>query len=91
MGVVIVGVSPDGVESHQQFRAKYELLLILLSDPDHRAIVAYDVWRQRDRDGVQSMGIERSTFLIDEQGILIGQRRKVQVDGHVAEMLEEVR
>lgn len=65
--------------------------LILLADPEHQAIAAYDVWRERHRDGVTSMGIERSTFLIDEEGVLTVEKRKVQVDGHVEEMLEQVR
>jgi peroxiredoxin Q/BCP len=90
-GAVIVGISPDGIESHQQFRAKYGLPLILLADPEHLAIAAYDVWRERQRDGVTSMGIERSTFLIDEEGVLTAEKRKVQVDGHVEEMLAQVR
>jgi len=67
------------------------LPLILLADPEHQAIAAYDVWRERHRDGVTSMGIERSTFLIDEEGVLTVEKRKVQVDGHVEEMLEQVR
>ena len=65
--------------------------LILLADPEHQAIAAYDVWRERHRDGVTSMGIERSTFLIDEEGVMTVEKRKVQVDGHVEEMLEQVR
>ena len=65
--------------------------LILLADPEHLAIAAYDVWRERPRDGVKSMGIERSTFLIDEEGVLTAEKRKVQVDGHVEEMLAQVR
>ncbi len=65
--------------------------LILLADPEHQAIAAYDVWRERHRDGVTSMGIERSTFLIDEEGVLTVEKRKVQVDGHVEEMLAQVR
>ncbi len=64
--------------------------LILLADPEHQAIAAYDVWRERHRDGVTSMGIERSTFLIDEDGILTVEKRKVQVDGHVEEMLAQI-
>lgn len=87
---MIVGVSPDGVDSHQKFRAKYDLPLILLADPERQAIAAYDVWRERERDGKKSMGIERSTFLIDEEGILIAVKRNIQVDGHVEEMLAEV-
>jgi len=66
------------------------LPLILLADPEHQAIAAYDVWRERHRDGVTSMGIERSTFLIDEEGVLTVEKRKVQVDGHVEEMLAQV-
>jgi len=66
------------------------LPLILLADPEHQAIAAYDVWRERHRDGVTSMGIERSTFLIDEDGILTVEKRKVQVDGHVEEMLAQI-
>ena len=65
--------------------------LSLLADPEHQAIAAYDVWRERQRDGVTSMGIERSTFLIDEEGVLTAEKRKVQVDGHVEEMLAQVR
>ena len=65
--------------------------LILLADPEHQAIAAYDVWRERHRDGVTSMGIERSTFLINEEGVLTVEKRKVQVDGHVEEMLAQVR
>jgi peroxiredoxin Q/BCP len=62
-----------------------------LADPEHQAIAAYDVWRERHSDGVTSMGIERSTFLIDEEGVLTVEKRKVQVDGHVEEMLAQVR
>jgi peroxiredoxin Q/BCP len=89
-GAVIVGISPDGVESHQRFRAKYGLPLILLADPEHQALEAYGVWKERVRDGKTSMGVERSTFLIDEEGILIEAKRQVQVDGHAAEMLAAI-
>ena len=71
------------MESHQRFRAKYGLPLILLADPDHQAL-------ERVRDGKTSMGVERSTFLIDEEGILIAAKRQVQVDGHAAEMLAAI-
>ena len=89
-GAVIVGISPAGVESHQRFRAKYGLPLILLADPEHQALEAYGVWKERVRDGKTSMGVERSTFLIDEEGILIEAKRQVQVDGHAAEMLAAI-
>jgi len=78
------------VESHQRFRAKYELPLILLADPEHQALEAYGVWKERVRHGKTSMGVERSTFLIDEEGILIAAKRQVQVDGHAAEMLAAI-
>ena len=65
--------------------------LILLADPEHQAIAAYDVWRERHRDGVTSKGIERATFLIDEEGVLTVEKRKVQVDGQVEEMFAQVR
>ena len=89
-GAVVVGISPDGVESHRRFRAKYGLPLILLADPEHQALEAYGVWKERVRDGKTSMGVERSTFLIDEEGILIAAKRQVQVDGHAAEMLAAI-
>ena len=78
------------MESHQRFRTKYDLPLILLADPEHQALEAYGVWQKRVRDGKTSMGVERSTFIIDEEGILVAEKRQVQVDGHVAEMLEAI-
>ena len=87
---MLVGVSPDGVESHQRFRNKYDLPLILLADPERQAIAAYDVWKERIRDGKTSMGVARSTFLIDEEGMLVAEKRQVQVDGHAEEMLAAI-
>ena len=87
---MLVGVSPDGVESHQRFRSKYDLPLILLADPERQAIAAYDVWKERIRDGKKSMGVARSTFLIDEEGMLVAEKRQVQVDGHAEEMLAAI-
>ena len=79
------------MESHQQFRNKYDLPLILLADPERQAIEAYGVWKERTRAGKTSKGVERSTFLIDEEGVLIDGKRQVQVDGHAEEMLAAIR
>lgn len=89
-GAVVVGISPDEVSSHQRFREKYDLPLILLADPKRQAIDAYGVWREKNSGGKTVMGVERSTFLIDEQGVLIDERRQVVVDGHVEEMLAQL-
>jgi thioredoxin-dependent peroxiredoxin len=86
-GTVILGVSPDGVESHRKFRDKFELPFPLLADPERQAIEPYGVWKEKSMYGKKYMGVERSTFLIDEEGILVEEKRKVKVDGHVAEML----
>ena len=79
---VILGVSPDGRESHQKFRAKYNLPFILLSDPDHKVSELYKVWKKKQLYGRSFMGIERSTFIIDEQGKLLKEMREITVDGH---------
>ncbi len=86
-GAAIVGISPDSVRSHQRFREKYGFRFILLADPEHRACEAYGVWKEKSMYGRKYMGVERSTFLIDEQGRMLAEWRKVKVDGHVAEVL----
>ena len=69
--VVVIGVSKDSVVSHLKFAQKYELPFILLSDPELRAIQAYGVWQEKKLYGKVSMGVVRSTYLIDEQGVII--------------------
>jgi peroxiredoxin Q/BCP len=86
-GAVVVGISPDSAASHQRFREKYGLNFALLADPERRAIGAYGVWKEKHRYGKSYMGVERSTFLIDEQGRLVREWRKVKVEGHVEEVL----
>jgi len=86
-GAVVVGISPDTAKSHQRFREKYGLNFILLADPQRQAIEAFGVWQEKSMYGKKYMGVERSTFLIDEQGRLAGEWRKVKVDGHVAQVL----
>lgn len=87
---VILGVSPDDEKSHQKFIGKYDLPFQLLADPEHEVCEAYGVWKEKNMYGKKYMGVERSTFVIDEKGILVREERKVKVDGHVEAMLEEV-
>lgn len=85
---VIVGISKDSVKSHIGFAAKYELPFVLLSDPDLVAIKAYNVWQQKTMCGKTSMGVVRTTFVIDEQGIVVAKYDKVKVDGHADKVLQ---
>ena len=84
----IIGVSKDGPASHDKFKAKYNLNFTLASDPDGILCQAYGVWKEKNMYGKKSMGIERSTFLIDDKGVLRREWRKVKVDGHAAEVLQ---
>ena len=84
---VVIGVSPDSEKSHQRFREKYDLPFLLLADPERQAIAGYDVWKEKNMYGKKYMGVERSTFIIDEDGILLEILRKVKVDGHVQSVL----
>jgi peroxiredoxin Q/BCP len=86
-GVEIIGISKDSAESHDKFKAKYDLNFTLAADPDLAAIKAYDVWKEKNMYGKKSMGVERSTFLIDESGKLVRAWRKVKVEGHAEEVL----
>lgn len=82
VGAVVLGVSPDSVESHARFRDKYGLNFPLLADEDHRVAEAYGVWKEKNLYGRRTMGIERSTFVIDEEGRVAEVWRKVAADGH---------
>ena len=87
---VVLGVSPDSVASHARFRKKHGLNFPLLADEDHRVAEAYGVWKEKSMYGRKYMGIERSTFLIDEDGVVVEAWRKVKPTGHaqlVAEAL----
>lgn len=85
--MVIIGISPDDVDSHQRFRDKYGLPYLLLADPKLQAIEPFGVWKEKNMYGKKFMGVERSTFVIDENGVLAVEMRNVKVDGHVAEVL----
>ena len=91
LGAVVLGVSADSVESHQRFRKKYALNFSLLADTDHRVAEAYGAWREKNMYGKKSMGIQRSTFLIDSTGSVARVWEKVQVDGHDADVLGALR
>ena len=85
--VVVIGVSKDSVASHVKFAQKYELPFILLSDPELQAIQAYDVWQEKKLYGKVSMGVVRSTYIIDEQGMIEKVMPKVKSDTNAAEIL----
>ena len=84
---VVIGISRDSTASHQKFAEKYDLPFILLSDPDRIAIDAYGVWQEKKRCGKVSMGIVRSTFLIDEEGRIAAVMENVKPDTNPAEVL----
>ncbi len=84
---VVIGISKDSVASHQRFAEKYNLPFILLSDPELTAIQAYDVWKEKKLYGKVSMGVERSTYIIDEKGIVEKALPKVKPDTNAADIL----
>ena len=86
--VVVIGVSKDSVASHQKFAEKYELPFVLLSDPDRVAIEGYGVWQEKKMCGKVSMGVVRTTFIIDENGVVEKVMEKVKPDTNAAEILE---
>lgn len=86
--VVVIGISKDGERSHQNFAAKHELPFILLSDPDLEAIQAYDVWQEKKLYGKVSMGVVRSTYIIDEKGIIEKVYEKAKPDTNASEILD---
>lgn len=88
---VILGLSKDSVNSHKKFKEKYNLPFQLLSDPEGEVISKYGAWKEKTMFGKTSMGIERSTFVIDKEGVLRKVFRKVKVDGHNQEVLETVK
>lgn len=89
-GAVVLGVSKDSVKSHKNFETKYELPFTILSDPERQAIEAYDVWKEKKNYGKVSMGVVRTTYLIDEEGIIIRAMDKVKAADNPQQMLEEL-
>jgi peroxiredoxin Q/BCP len=86
-GAVVLGVSPDTVASHQKFKEKYGLPFTLLADPDKTVSEVYGVWREKTSYGKKSMGIVRSTFVIDAEGVVVKAMNGVEPDGHAERVL----
>ena len=86
-GVEVIGISKDSVASHAKFADKYSLPFILLSDPELEAIKAYDVWQEKKMCGKVSMGVVRTSFIIDEEGKIEAVMPKVKPDTNAAEIL----
>jgi len=86
-GAVVLGISPDDEASHVKFKEKYSLPFTLLADPGHEVAEEYGVWKERNRYGKKSMGIERSTFVIDADGKVAKAMRRVKPETHAADVL----
>lgn len=91
LDAVIIGISPDPVARHEKFIEKHGLPFLLLADEQQEAAELYGVWKLKKNFGKEYMGIERSTFLIDKEGTIVKEWRKVKVKGHVEEALETLR
>ena len=89
-GVAVIGISKDSVASHLKFAQKHNLPFVLLSDPELVAIQAYDVWQEKKMCGKVSMGVVRTTFIIDEEGKIAHIMPKVKPDTNAAEILEMI-
>lgn len=89
-GAVIIGVSKDSVASHKRFEEKYELPFLLLSDPELNCIQAYDVWQEKKNYGKVSMGVVRTTYLINEEGMIEKVFGRVKAEENPEQMLQEL-
>jgi peroxiredoxin Q/BCP len=88
LGIFVLGVSKDGLASHQKFKAKHKLKIPLGSDPDIAMAKEWDVWGEKSLYGRKYMGMERATFLVDAKGVIVRAWHKVKVPGHVAAVLD---
>lgn len=84
----VIGVSPDSIKSYLKFKEKQDLIFVLLSDPEHKLAEAFNVWVEKSMYGRKYMGVERSTFVIDENLNIIKEWRKVKVKGHIDEVID---
>jgi peroxiredoxin Q/BCP len=84
----VLGVSPDDVASHRKFAEKFDLPFTLLADPDRTACEAYGVWQEKNMYGKKSMGVVRSTFVIDREGVVRKVFKRVKVEGHAQAVLD---
>lgn len=85
--IAVIGISKDSTASHQKFAEKYDLPFTLLSDPELQAIKGYDVWKEKKLYGKVSMGVVRTTYVIDESGVIAWAKEKVKPDTNAAEIL----
>jgi thioredoxin-dependent peroxiredoxin len=88
LDATVLGVSPDTVESHEKFRDKFKLNFPLLADTEHKVAEKYGAWREKKRFGKTAMGIQRSTFIIDADGVLQKMWKSVKVDGHEEQVIK---
>ena len=88
LNTIILGISKDSTKSHEKFCKKYNLGITLLSDPDTEINKAYDVWKEKSMYGKKYFGTERTTFIINEEGIIENRWSKVKVTGHVDDVLK---
>lgn len=86
-GIAVVGVSKDSVASHRKFEANYDLKFTLLSDPERKTIEAYDIWKEKKLYGKTSMGVVRTTYVIDENGVIVYASDKVKAAEDAEKML----
>lgn len=91
LGAVVLGISPDNAASHAKFRGKFDLNFPLLCDTDHKVAEKFGAWREKNMYGKVSMGVQRSTFLIDAEGKVAKVWKRVQVDGHDEQVIEALR
>lgn len=91
LDAIILGISRDSLASHDKFITKLSLPFVLLSDPDENVCKLYDVIKEKNMYGKKYMGVERSTFIINKEGILVGEFRKVRVKGHIDKVLETIK
>ncbi len=91
LGAQVLGVSPDDVESHQKFTKKFDLNFPLLADTDHAVAEKYGAWREKNMYGKISMGVQRSTFLINSDGVVVKVWKKVSVDGHDQQVIDALK
>lgn len=89
--IAVIGVSPDNTTSHKEFADKYDLPFPLVADTDHKITKAYGVWGERNLYGRKFMGVKRTTFLIDEEGIIKHVFKRPKVKAHTEEILEKTR
>lgn len=88
---VIIGISPDSVQSHKKFVDKYNLNFLLLADDEKKVVEAYGVWKEKSMYGRKYMGVERTTYIIDESGKITQIFNKVKVEGHTNEVLNSLK